>query len=327
MSLYDRIPVVIPSYNPDEKLCATELVSMYSLKKYNPAAHIVLLTDGATGLTLKGRRENLLSYIDEHIVVETPKDFIAIQKSRFLKTCMRHHIQGDCLYIDNDTLITGDLSELENIDVELGAVYDNHRNDWNEKHPFPMVVEYYHCMGFDKLPSYNITHHFNGGLMYSKDTELSHKLYSKWHELWHEGSNRGFHSDQPSLWLANSELKNPIVAISGTYNCQVPYDGSLKFLDEAKILHYFSSYKIFQGFFMQDKQILQHIKNEGIDSRIDNLIENAKKDFKKNIYVLKGKDLEIYNSPTVVLARKISRDFPWTNKLAKSLYSLFGHTI
>lgn len=303
------------------------LVSMYSLKKHNPDAEIVLLTDSGTFQSLKGKRESIKSYIDEFIVVEPPKEFLPIQKSRYLKTTLRQHIKGDCLYIDNDTLITGDLSELENIEVEIGAVYDNHRNDWNEKHPFPMVVEYYHCMGYDKLPAYNIQHHFNGGLMYSKDTELSHKLYSKWHELWLEGSKHGFHSDQPTLWLANLELKNPITAISGIFNCQVPYDLALKYLDDAKILHYFSSYNIFQGFFMQNKKVLQHIRKEGISSKIDKLIENAKQDFKKNIYVIKGTDLEIYNSPTVVFARKISRDFPSTNKIVKSLYRLFGHKL
>ena len=303
------------------------LVSMYSLKKNNPKAHIVLLTDESTRQSLNGLRGKIKSYIDELIIVELPQNFLPIQKSRFIKTSIRQHIDGTFLYIDNDTLITGDLSDFEDLNIDLGAVFDNHRNDWDERHPFPMVVDYYHCMGYDKLPSYIITHHFNGGLMFSQDTELSHKLYSKWHELWLEGSMHGYHSDQPSLWLANSELKNPILPISGIYNCQLPYDGALKYIDDAKILHYFSSYNIFQGFFMQDKQILEHIKNEGIDSRIDNLLKNAKQNFKKNIYVVKGKDLEIYNSPTVVLARKISREFSWTNKLVKYLYKLFGYKI
>lgn len=303
------------------------LVSMYSLKKHNPTAHIVLLTDADTFQSLQYRHEYLKSLINEHIIIETPKNFLPIQKSRYIKTSLRQHIKGNCLYIDNDTLITEELSDLENIEIEIGAVYDNHRNDWNEKLPFPMVVEYYKCMGFDKMPAYNIKHHFNGGLMYSQDTDLSHKLYSKWHELWLKGSMHGFHSDQPTLWLANMELQNPITPLNGIYNCQVPYDLSLKYLDEAKIIHYFSSYNIFQGFFMQDEKILQHIKNNGIDSEIEKLITNAKPEFIKNLHVIRGRDLEIYNSPAVVFARKISRDFPWTNNIAKTIYHIFGYKI
>ena len=303
------------------------LVSMYSLKKYNPTAEIILILDKNTFDSLKGIRGKIHEYVDEFVMANTPLDYMPIQKSRFLKTSLRKYIIGDFLYIDNDTLITGDLSELENFEIELGAVYDNHRNDWNEQMPFPMVKEYYKCLGYERIPFYNITHHFNGGLIYSKDTPLSHKLYSRWHELWLEGSIHGFHSDQPTLWLANLEMQNPIIPINGIYNCQVPYYLSLKFLEAAKIVHYFSSYNIFQGFFLQDKKILKYIKTNGIDPKIIRLIDNAKQNFWENIVVVKGTELNIYNSANVVLARKLSRDFPWTNKLSKFFYRLFGYKI
>jgi hypothetical protein len=40
---------------------------------------------------------------------------------------------------------------------------------------------------------------FNSGVMLTKDNSSVRKLFSSWHELWHENQKLGLHKDQPPL--------------------------------------------------------------------------------------------------------------------------------
>lgn len=308
-------------------LAEESLVSMYSLKTYNPMGHITLVADKDTLTSLKGNRGRLLDYVDEFVEVIPPKDYSPIQKSRFLKTSLRRLIKGDFLYLDNDTIIFGPLSDIFRLDITVGAVLDNHRTDWNKKNPHPQVIAYHHYLQPSGVSSYAITHHYNGGVIFAKDCKISHQFFSQWHELWLECTRLGFNYDQPALWYANFKMKNLVTPLDGTYNCQIPFLHSLCYLERCKILHYFSSYGEYQGFFMQDINILQRIRTYGINKEIIDLIKKSKSAYLGNLLMMKGKELNIYNSPIVVLARKLSRDYPFSNKLARMVYKLFGYKI
>lgn len=302
------------------------LVSMYSLKRYNPEGRIILVSTQDTIDSLKGERGRIQEYVDEFIIEKIPDEYTPTQKSRFLKTSIRELVNGDFLYLDNDTIIFDSLSELFTQDITLGAVYDNHLTDWNEKYPHPQMQKYLNKLEKTST-SYDVTHHYNGGVIFAKDYEIVHQFFSLWQKLWLECIEYGFYYDQPALWYANLKMKNLITPLDGVYNCQVPFLHSLSYLDRCKILHYFSSYKEYQGFLMQDKQFLNKIRTEGINDDIIDCIDKSKTRYWKNLIIIKGEELAHYNSPIVVLARKLTRDFPFTNKISKMAYRLFGYKI
>lgn len=88
------------------------LVSMFSLKKHNPDAEIILDTDKDTMETLNDDRGRLKQYVDEIKIADLPADMPEMQKSRFVKTTLVTYIKGDFLYLDVDTIILRNLEEI-----------------------------------------------------------------------------------------------------------------------------------------------------------------------------------------------------------------------
>ena len=69
---------------------------------------------------------NIKKYVSEIIVVNVPDGMNKMHRSRYLKTTLRQHISGDFLFVDADTVITCDLSEIDEVDMEIAAVLDRH---------------------------------------------------------------------------------------------------------------------------------------------------------------------------------------------------------
>ena len=69
------------------------------------------------------------------------------------------------------------------------------------------------------------------------------------------------------------------------------------------------------------------MRKEGINDKIKEIIEDPVNIFLNYNFVLDGEELKIYNSPVSVFANKLSRDYPWTNKIAKAIYKLFGYSV
>ena len=104
-------------------------VSIYTLRRHNPDAEVILLVDKDTELTLIGKRSGIKELVAEVKAVETPVGYNAMQRSRYLKTNFRHFISGDLLFIDADTVIGGSLAGVDDIDAEIACVPDEHRRD------------------------------------------------------------------------------------------------------------------------------------------------------------------------------------------------------
>ena len=73
------------------------LVSVLSLRHYNPQAFITLLVDDKTDKNLVGFRSEIKNLIDEYKVVPFDDRLSNMVRSRFLKTNMRNLIEGDFL--------------------------------------------------------------------------------------------------------------------------------------------------------------------------------------------------------------------------------------
>lgn len=65
------------------------LVSIYSLRLYNPDANLLLLVDEETSRTLEnGIRKLILNYVSKLVIVDVPFHYSKQQKSRYIKTSL-----------------------------------------------------------------------------------------------------------------------------------------------------------------------------------------------------------------------------------------------
>lgn len=294
------------------------ILSVHSLKLWNPSMSITLVTDNETAKTFTEKRKQIFEYITDLITEEIPSDFNKMQRSRYLKTSLRRIVKGDFLYIDTDTIITGDLSEVDSFQFDLGAVLDRHMiisNHTGKKN----ILKYAKMLDW-AIPEDN--KYFNGGIMYAKDSKMSHNFYSKWHELWISGIKQFDMSiDQPSLAKANAILGYPIIEMDGTYNCQIIENG-LSFLHEAKIIHYFASNigKWDCPYIFRDNSIYEIIKTKGITAEIDQLVRRAKSAFNPKTLILAGNMCDSYFTTINGLARRIFIKFPWISNMLDKIY-------
>lgn len=245
---------------------AQAFISIYSARRYNPTATIILLVDKPTNDIVEGRFKNLRGYVTKIVVVDVPEHLGKMERSRFLKTTMREHVTGDFLYIDTDTIVTGDLSEIDHADFDIGAVLDRHTGMSN--HIYSREI------GKD-LKKVNMSlgdlrdKYFNGGVLFVRDIPDAHNLFARWHKIWEETRHMGKPIDQPPLARANMECGYIIREMDGEWNCQLR-DNFLNCFHGAKILHYFASngespYKMYENSIykevMRKDEIPQYVKD------------------------------------------------------------------
>lgn len=304
------------------------LLSVMTLRRHNPGAEVTLVTDSLTRQTLCGDRGRILEQVDETVVADTPEGFSKTQASRFLKTSLRSLLEGDFLYIDGDTLIDGDLSDLRQFgDVKIGAIFNRHKNNWDKDNVHPQLQNYYETTGVRPDYDKEIAYFFNGGVIYCRDLPETHAFFDKWHELWLRSSTQlGFHLDQSDMWRANMLCGNIITPLPGRYNCQLIYpNNALPFMFDARILHYFASANAGDYLKIRGKEFLTSVRRQGITREVEDYIENFKSDYLGGTEMLIGRELDLYRSPLVVMSRKLCKDFPWLNRMVRKFYHLMGY--
>lgn len=305
----------------DDYYVEQALVSIYSLKKHNPGAHIVLMTDEPTDKSLSGDRARIKSYIDESIIIDTPSGLSPTQRSRFIKTSVRQNISGDFLYVDNDTIICDSLEEFDSIDCSVGAVLDYHSKLDERQNYMKSNIDAY--LSTTKKKFWNSNKYFNSGIIFAKDNSDALKLYKLWHKIWNEERVKyKINIDQPSFAQSNAINNFVIKELSGNYNCQILVPNSAKYFLNPKIVHYYASSKL--SFPLNDKKILKKIRENGITQDIEYIVNNPQIVFLENSHFINPEDFAIINSPMGLLGRKLSRDFKWTNTVARVIYNIFG---
>lgn len=222
--------------NGEDNYTEQMAVSAYSLKHYNTSANIILVTDQRTldDIHLHGM-DGLLLDIDDVVVAETEASYNGMQRSRQLKTSVRNLVDGDILFIDTDTIITGKLEYINEFDnIVLGAVYDGHHKNvtikFNEKANAVMDT-----IGWKKE---FITEYYNSGIIFVKDCDEARDFYKKWNENWIKTKDLGYNFDQLSFAFTNKELNNLIKPLPFYLNAQVNTT-SLLLISNALILHLF----------------------------------------------------------------------------------------
>ena len=286
------------------------LVSIYSLRLYNSNVNVALVVDEDTDRTIQGKRAEILKYITNKIVVKTPSQYTKVQRKRYLKTTLRKHVKGDYLFIDSDTIITSSLEDIDTFSEEIGAVLDKHL--YIKEHPAKQnIYQWAQQIGWkitEASPQY-----FNSGVFYGKDTPNTHEFYERWNSFWTAGSKNKVNLDQPSLGKTYSSM--PIIKeIDGIWNCQILENG-LKYLYNAKIIHYFSSCHndpLYESpYLFLDKKLFIGIKEEGhISQEIDTMIRNAKSAFSLHYQIFTGKNLQLFSTYPYFIIRNLYNNNP-----------------
>jgi hypothetical protein len=265
------------------------LLSITSLRMYMPDAFISLLVDDITEANLIEKRKFILELINEFKVITLDSKFNKKARSRCLKTSMRNHIEGNFLYIDNDTLITTELSDIENIQADIAAVLDWHLylseiENISTAH-INNIREKDKKLGF--VSTFKSNTHFNGGVLFCKDNENGVNFFNEWHKLWLYCFDNGNTNDQQSLNQANYNLGNVIYELEGIWNCQILKDGALRFLYNSRIIHYFASQTQKKPYLLADTFYLHEIKKCGfVNDDIKLLLKTPKSLFLKNARLL-----------------------------------------
>lgn len=307
--------------SPNDYYADQAAMSMWSLKMHNPGAQIVLVTDGATLQTLTGERGRVLQYVDKRVEVAVPNGLTPTQRSRYLKTTLRSNISGDFLYIDNDTVITRSLADLEDVECEMGAVLDGHRRSREVN----QLNDYARITG---RRFWNYDKYFNGGLLFVRDTERTHRLFADWHRIWDaDRIEFGLSLDQPAFAQANINNDYLVHELDGSYNCQIIIPDAVLIMPRAKILHYFDHAPAGTFFPLRNEKFLKLFREKGMNPVTEAILTNPRDFILDDCFVLKDKDLAIYNSPMVVLGRKLAADYPYSNKIAKWIYRMFGYRL
>ncbi len=264
------------------------MVAAYSCRRYNPDATILLVVDPDTATVIEEEWVNMKKYVSEVMVVDIPKTYSNMLKSRFLKTTMRQNIEGDFLFVDTDTVIAESLASADDIKEDICAVLDRH--SLVSEHPLQDYIK-------QSITSVGLTlpdlreRYFNSGVMYVKDSQAAYRFFDQWHKCWLESLANGAGIDQPALAKANKECGYPIAELDGVWNCQLA-DRFVNYLSDAKILHYFATngrnpYKL------HDVSVLEKVRDCGdIPEWLAKDLENPKSLFYEHHSVVYGEDVE-----------------------------------
>jgi len=286
------------------------LVSLYSLRLFNPTVDVTLVCDKDTNTNLVNLRSGFKQYVTSIVEVDVPDNINQAQRSRFIKTNLRQFIEGNYLFLDTDTIVCSSLEEIDNVNANISAVAEFNESfvitEWLkgdiEKSDLSLI-------GWKDILH---KHYCNSGVMLVKDTETTHDFYRKWYDNWLKGASKGLLKDQPSLGLTNEQFGYIINELPGVWNCQVLQRNRDKYIEDAKIIHYFASIDELLNVFGIKNELLR-IKYTGeISDDFKRKLQNPKKEIFEKRALIKGEQIEFVNSDMY----EIYRCFP---KLFKCL--------
>lgn len=289
------------------------LLSIFSLRRHHPDAYVELVVDQATNNTIIGKRSEIKKYVSKITAIKVPDNYNKGQKSRWLKTNLRNLIEGDYLFIDNDTIITDSLEDIDEFDGEIGAVKDKHAPVEQNKDKNKLLL-------WSKQDGWTYSDdlaYFNSGVMFVRDSEFAHDFYQEWNKRWQTCSTK-YHRffDQSPLAATNEFFQYPIKELSGEWNCQ-PTNG-VSFLSKAKIMHYWGYNRKYYAWKFYNKDIIKEVKESGhISPDISHLVDKAQEAFVMPNEIIAGKELDVYYSLVFQACLSDKKVFSLFNRLAK----------
>ena len=314
--------VYVAVSSPDDYYLEQSLLSVYSLKHHNPNSYVILVVDEDTKVTISGKRSEILKYVDQLISVSVDSKYSMKQKSRYIKTSLREHLKGDYLFIDSDTIVTTKIDEIDNWNIEIGAVADKHV-------PFKQHPAQHHIKLASEIAGFEIDEnfvYFNSGVFFVKDSPLAHSFYKEWNCQWQKTLSLGMDADQPALAATNQKFDFAITEIGGIWNCQLT-DNGLKYFSQSKIIHYFASTakkSIISPYRYYQDSIYSDIKKTGlIPEYIKALIENPLTGFEDVCRIVAKNDIFFLDSDLHKFYLNHAKTFVLLDQLTKIINKLW----
>lgn len=155
-----------------------------------------------------------------------------VECSRFLKTTMRRHVEGDFVFLDCDTLVMRPFDDIWEREFDLAGVLD--RCVVNPSPGFPAGK----APLFDQMDWKIPTIYLNSGVLAVRDTPQAHQLFEAWNERWRRCREAGILVDQPAL---NSLWELEVAAVCtlpDRYNAMI--DAIPGLARGAAILHFYT---------------------------------------------------------------------------------------
>ncbi len=311
--------VYVLTSTPKDLYYEQALMSAYSLRSHMKDAEIIVLVDNKTmdSFTQENKRTALSRYASKIIKIDFEDSVPNVDRSRLIKTSIPDYVDGSFLYIDCDTIICDDLSEIESVPFVTAGVLDGH----------VMLKDHIHQKYFlarDKKLSFHGTKaagcNINGGLILAKAETQDEKnetkaLFKAWNEIWkYSAYEKHDKHDQSALNEANYRTGLKMKHLDGKWNCQ-PSHGGLEFLKDAKIIHYYSSE--FSGknyipyYKLADKALQQKIKESGdIPDYVKEMISEPKFQFNQVHLINDARIVSIMQSPLTFTLADIKAHFP-----------------
>ena len=265
-------------------------ISAWSLKHYTPDMEVVFVVDQATydGI-YSSYRQRALDVIDRVVSVAVPEKYHSpTLRSRYLKTSLREHIRGSFLFLDSDTVVCGNISEVDTFAHPLMMVQDGHC-PLSESITGHEVRRLYHRIFHER---YTGNTYYNSGVIYCQDTPATHTFYQIWHRTWQKSMATGHPNDQPAL--LHTDIRHCLISeMDGIYNSQVRY--SVYYLIKGKILHYFNHIlPINDASPFYDTLIYRQVqKDRGISADMVRTILHCKELYPPQSYISAGRELRL----------------------------------
>ena len=221
--------------NSDDYFLEQTILGAYSVRKYNPEATIEVVVDQDTEKTLADDRARLRDYVSDVITANVPEKYNMMQRSRFLKTNLTEYIDGDFVYMDSDTVISGSLGGIYDGVQSIGVIRDENLEEYSEpvKNWIRGTCE---RMGWQDMSEEK---GYNGGVIIVRRNADSERFFEHWHNNWLECSSKGYDRDQVALTKANKECNYIANEVDGKFNCQIAKFEADKYKEDARILHYY----------------------------------------------------------------------------------------
>lgn len=317
--------VYVLTSTPKDLYYEQAVMSAFSLRHYMPDAQIIVLVDNKTkaSFTEENKRLALSEYATEIITIDFEDSVPNVDRSRLIKTSIPEYVDGSFLYIDCDTIICDDLSDIENVPYETAGVLDLHCNLDQHVHN-KYFLKRDKTLGFTGTKALN--GNINGGLLLCKNHDFAKELFKSWNELWkYSAYEKNDKHDQACLNEANVRTGMKIGLIDGIWDCQLAH-GGLAFLKNAKIIHYFSSEygaKNYISYYkLGDKALHQRIKEAGsIPDDIKAMILDPKFQFNSVHLINDQRIVNIMQSPLLFTLADIKNKLP---KLFDALEAIVG---
>ena len=189
-------------------------VSAASVRVSNRKVRLTVACDRASAVAMEARGDPLPNEVDQLLVCEAP-DGSGTFRNRFIKTKLRSLLDGPLLYLDGDTFVQGDLSNLFALNVDVAGAPNNSKDTFEEQ-MFPEDHNTLTRLGWRARSDVFV----NGGVIFLNDTSGARRFANLWHTKYLESIEAtGTFRDQPALNAALAKTSS-FAILPHRYNAQ-----------------------------------------------------------------------------------------------------------